>query len=150
MTDLQVRQAVAGDIPVLLALMDSHARYEGAEPITAAARARFPGLLADQSDNWIYVLVSGEEVVGYAAFNLATSTWRSARYLHMDCLYIDETCRGLGGGLMLVKEGEALARTLGITTLEWQTPVDNEGAIRFYERCGATAKPKLRFTMAIT
>lgn len=150
MTDIQVRSAVAADIPVLLALMDSHTRYEGAEPISANARARFPGLLADRGDNWVYVLVSGIEVVGYAAFNLATSTWRSARYLHMDCLYIDEACRGLGGGLMLVEEGKALARALGITTMEWQTPVDNQGAIRFYEKCGATARTKLRFTMAIT
>lgn len=147
MNELQVRAANVQDIPVLLELMNKHAHYEGSDPISDDACARFPALLAEDGDNWVYVLVLGPRVLGYAAFNLATSTWRSKRYLHMDCLYIDESYRGEGGGMMLVKQGEELARLLGLTTMEWQTPVNNHGAIRFYERCGATAKQKLRFSM---
>jgi RimJ/RimL family protein N-acetyltransferase len=33
--------------------------------------------------------------------------------------------------------------------IEWQTPVFNERAIKFYERIGATSKEKLRFTLQL-
>lgn len=41
----------------------------------------------------------------------------------------------------------ALARALGLGHVEWQTPDWNEGAIRFYDRLGATARPKLRYAL---
>jgi ribosomal protein S18 acetylase RimI-like enzyme len=40
------------------------------------------------------------------------------------------------------------ARAQGCEALQWQTPVWNEGAIRFYDRLGATRLAKQRYTLA--
>jgi GNAT superfamily N-acetyltransferase len=149
MTELNVRAAEVEDVPALLPLMDAHARYENAAAITNDAKQRLPALVRDKRDNWIFLLQFEGAAIGYAAFNLATSTWRSERYLHMDCLYIDESCRGKGGGKLLFDAGMHLAHSLGMSVMEWQTPANNHGAIRFYERLGAQHKEKLRFSVAI-
>jgi RimJ/RimL family protein N-acetyltransferase len=43
----------------------------------------------------------------------------------------------------------AEARALGLTEVQWQTPSWNEGAIRFYDRLGARARAKTRFTLTV-
>ncbi|MGP3950192.1 hypothetical protein [Streptomyces sp. 7N604] len=43
----------------------------------------------------------------------------------------------------------AEARGLGLTEVQWQTPAWNEGAARFYERLGARAKEKLRYSLPV-
>ncbi|MFI0774554.1 GNAT family N-acetyltransferase [Streptomyces sp. NPDC021212] len=44
----------------------------------------------------------------------------------------------------------AHARDLGLTEIQWNTPAWNEGAVRFYERLGAQAKEKLRYTLSVS
>ena len=39
------------------------------------------------------------------------------------------------------------AQMLGCEAMQWQTPVWNEGAIRFYDRLGATRLAKQRYTL---
>lgn len=63
----------------------------------------------------------------------------------MDCLYLREETRGLGLGRQLVMEIASLAYRLGCVNVQWQTPVWNERAIRFYQRLGAKGKQKVRF-----
>jgi GNAT superfamily N-acetyltransferase len=69
----------------------------------------------------------------------------AACFLHMDCLYLREETRGLGLGRQLVMEIASLAYRLGCVNVQWQTPVWNERAIRFYQRLGAKGKQKVRF-----
>ena len=66
----------------------------------------------------------------------------------MDCLYLREEARGAGLGPHLVREIAQLARQLGCSTVQWQTPIWNERAIRFYQRLGAIGKQKVRFFLA--
>ncbi|WP_161805599.1 GNAT family N-acetyltransferase [Frateuria defendens] len=60
-----------------------------------------------------------------------------------------EAWRGQGIGLRLWQAAHALAADLGCPAMQWQTPDWNAPAVRFYRRLGATAQPKLRFTLAI-
>lgn len=89
------------------------------------------------------------EVVGYATCVPALSTWDGLEYLHMDCLFLVPGQRGLGLGALLMDAVTAEARTLGLTEIQWQTPTWNEGAIRFYDRLGARAQEKTRFTLTV-
>ena len=43
----------------------------------------------------------------------------------------------------------AMTRSLGLQEVQWQTPEWNDGAVRFYERRGAVAKAKQRFTLTV-
>jgi GNAT superfamily N-acetyltransferase len=75
------------------------------------------------------------------------STWHGEDFLHLDCLYLVESARGLGAGGMLVKAVRAFALSAGLKWLEWQTPIWNTSAILFYEKIGAAATTKQRFTL---
>ena len=68
----------------------------------------------------------------------------------MDCLFIYEAYRGHGIGEALVKEIVTFAINEKAHHIEWQTPIFNERAIKFYRRIGATSKEKLRFTLNIS
>jgi GNAT superfamily N-acetyltransferase len=84
-------------------------------------------------------------LVGYATATQEFSTWDAACFLHMDCLYLREEARGLGLARQLVMEIASLAYRLGCVNVQWQTPVWNERAIRFYQRLGGEGKEKVRF-----
>jgi Acetyltransferase (GNAT) family. len=69
----------------------------------------------------------------------------------MDCLFLRDHARGQGLGALLMDAVVALARELGLSEVQWQTPSWNEGAIRFYgRRIGVRAVDKLRFTLPVT
>jgi ribosomal protein S18 acetylase RimI-like enzyme len=42
---------------------------------------------------------------------------------------------------------KAIAKERNCVNVQWQTPIFNERAIKFYHRIGATGKEKLRFFM---
>lgn len=88
-------------------------------------------------------------VAGYAACSEEFAFWDARHYLHMDCLYLAEEARGHGLGAALMAAVAGLARELGLEHVEWQTPDWNEGAIRFYDRLGATGRPKQRYAWPV-
>ncbi|MCR9197944.1 MAG: GNAT family N-acetyltransferase [Planctomycetaceae bacterium] len=92
------------------------------------------------------VVEQAGELLGYATFAPQWSTWHAARYLYLDCLYLQSEARGQGLGRQIMDRIAAAARSLGCGHVEWQTPADNQSAIAFYEHIGASAKKKQRFT----
>lgn len=87
--------------------------------------------------------------MGYASATLDFSTLAGAPFLHLDCLYLEPAARGLGLGGELLVEVVGYARAQGCTQLQWQTPVWNADAIRFYDRLDAIRQEKYRYTMAL-
>ena len=83
---------------------------------------------------------------GYATATADYSTWTGSAYLHLDCLYLEETLRGRSWGWRLLAAVSAGARAAGLSEVQWQTPSWNAAAIRFYERQGASGRAKVRFT----
>ncbi len=87
------------------------------------------------------------ELLGYATCVPEFATWAGAEYLHMDCLYLRPGHRGRGIGRALIDAVAAHAAALGLPEVQWNTPDWNDGAIRFYDRLGATARTKQRYTL---
>ncbi|MFG2502385.1 HAD-IA family hydrolase [Streptomyces sp. NPDC048441] len=148
----RVRYARPADLPRIAELADEHAAYEKSPPLTPGLAGRLDGLLFGTPEPRLRCLVAelpGGEIVGYATCAPEVSTWDGAEYLHMDCLFLRDGHRGLGLGPLLTDAVAAEARALGLTEVQWQTPAWNEGAIRFYNRLGADAKEKLRYTWQV-
>jgi GNAT superfamily N-acetyltransferase len=103
-------------------------------------------LFATEPQLWGFVVELNDVVVGYATCTRGFSTWQASDYLHMDCLYLARAHRRLGIGKQLMRAIARLAVLTGCTTVEWQTPIWNEEATRFYERLGAIARIKARFS----
>lgn len=148
----RVRHARPADLPRIAELADEHAAYEKALPLAPGLAGRLDALLFRTPQPRLRCLVAelpGGEIVGYATCAPEVSTWDGAEYLHMDCLFLRDGHRGLGLGPLLTDAVVAEARALGLTEVQWQTPAWNEGAIRFYNRLGADAKEKLRYTWQV-
>ncbi|WP_328504488.1 GNAT family N-acetyltransferase [Streptomyces sp. NBC_00457] len=148
----RVRPAEPADLPRVAELAAQHAAYERATPPAPDLAARLAGLLFGTPAPRLRCLVAelpGGELVGYATCAPEISTWEGSEYLHMDCLFLAPGHRGLGLGPLLMDAVVDEARQLGITEVQWQTPAWNEGAVRFYDRLGARAKEKLRYTLRV-
>lgn len=87
------------------------------------------------------ILARGPEgnVVGMALYFYNYSTWRAKPGIYLEDLYVRDSERKKGYGLMLLK---ALARevvAMGGGRLDWSVLKWNEPSIRFYESIGAEA-----------
>ncbi len=141
-----IRDFQEGDITPLIELCRKHAAYEqayydaeGKDMLLKSALLSFPAPLH------CWVVVVGGEVVGYATYTFDFSTWNARYYLHLDCIFLDEPFRGHGIGKDLMNRLLYVASERGCTNMQWQTPVFNEHAIRFYSRLGAQSLDKKRF-----
>lgn len=148
----RVRHAERADLKRVAELAAQHAEYERAAPPADDLPARLAALLFDTPAPRLRCLVAelpGGELVGYATCAPELSTWGGCEYLHMDCLFLVPGQRGLGLGALLMDAVSAEARSLGLSEVQWQTPPWNEGAMRFYERLGARAKEKVRYSLSV-
>lgn len=144
-----VRTARPGDLDELVRLVHEHARFERAAPPSPRLLERLPALLFGSSPRLhAVVAATGDGLAGYATASLEVSTWQASEFLHMDCLYLQHDARGAGVGRLLLDRVRELARELGASEMQWQTPHWNDDAVRFYEREGAVQRPKRRFSLA--
>ena len=77
------------------------------------------------------------------------STWTGRRFLHLDCLFVRQDCRGSGIGAALLYAVRAYAAARSLSEVQWQTPDWNEDAARFYRRQGASMLRKSRFVLRV-
>lgn len=145
-----VRAIESNDLDGLLAMCAEHAKFEGStfDPDGVADRLR--RALWDQPARLsVWVAVDRDAFIGYASAVAEFSTWSAREYLHMDCLFVREAWRGTGVGSALLVTVTAHARSGGFAELQWQTPVWNEAAARFYRRHGASEQSKRRFFLCL-
>lgn len=150
MTSMTVRRAQPEDLERLAQLCISHAAYEGG----MACAADLPGRLgkalfgtAPRALAWVVESHPDSGAVGFATASPVFSTWQCEDFLHLDCLFLIESARGHGAGRLLIEAVRMYAVSCGFLWLEWQTPAWNAAAIGFYEKLGATAAAKQRFTL---
>ncbi|GAA1185348.1 GNAT superfamily N-acetyltransferase [Kitasatospora gansuensis] len=151
-TAARVRSARPADLPLLVELAAEHAAYERAAPPAPDLAERLDALLFGAPVPRLHCLLAelpDGELVGYAAAAPELSTWQGREYLHLDCLFLRPAARGAGLGVLLMDAVAGLAGQLGLAEVQWQTPDWNEGAARFYDRIGARARPKLRYSLAV-
>ena len=152
--DARIRELALPDLPQLVRLCREHAAYERAAwiPDDSGREEGLQGLFlagssAAERGAQAWVVEAGERLVGFATTSLERSTWDARRFLHLDCLYLQEPWRNRGLGRALLARAAQLAVDLGAVNLQWQTPEWNEDAARFYRRLGATEARKIRFTV---
>lgn len=141
-----IREATPDDLEAIVELCALHAQYEKAEyekegKIDLLAEYLFGEVKAVHC----FLVELEEEIVGYATVMQQFSTWDAAFYLYLDCLYFKEKVRGYGYGGKMMEYIRKYALKQGLSIIQWQTPVFNESAIRFYNRLGAVSNAKQRY-----
>lgn len=142
----RIRLTQRGDVDQLVELCAAHARYEQCHySVQGKKEALEEALFSACSGLNSLVVVVGKELVGYTTFIKQFSTWDAAYYLYLDCLYLKEEYRGVGIGKRLLDGVKQKAQELNCYQIQWQTPIENKKAIKFYLREGANCKNKSRF-----
>ncbi|MEM7476671.1 MAG: GNAT family N-acetyltransferase [Planctomycetota bacterium] len=151
MENIKIRFAQPQDIEALLELCHLHAIHERAEISTDLLNATSLSQLLFSGETSVACLVVEIEgsIDGYATFSPQYSTWGASKYMYLDCLYLKESARGHRLGFAMMQRVREEARKEGCKHIQWQTPTFNRLAIDFYERLGATAKPKQRFEWSV-
>lgn len=146
-----IRSFEEGDIAQLIELCKQHAAYERVDyDVKDKAFLLHSALLSPTPALYCWVVVSDQMIVGYVTYTFDFSTWDAKYYLHLDCIFIKENFRSLGIGEVLIKRLIIIAKERDCINIQWQTPVFNTRAIKFYERIGANALDKKRFFIRVS
>lgn len=143
---MTVREAVKTDMPKVLELIKELAIFEN-EP--EAVEVTVTDLQNEGfGENPLFTCFVAEldnstEIVGAALIYYRFSTWKG-RTLHLEDLIVNETHRGKGIGEALYKKVMQFAYDRGLKRVAWDVLDWNEGAIKFYERSGATIMKEWR------
>ena len=137
-----------GELVYIRPLVQAHIEYERSDAAMPSDwEPRAAGLVV-AGKLTVLIARSGTTAVGYASITTDVETWTGEEFAHLDCLFVSADQRGSGVGRILFDAAVAEVRRRGLSELQWQTPDWNSGAIRFYERLGATSKAKRRFSLS--
>lgn len=146
---MKVRRALETDLTAFVDLCAEHAAFERADCTRAGKlEALHEAFRSDLLLGWVAEATGS--VIGYATATIDFSTWRAAKFMHLDCLFIQESARGRGVGCRLFRAVLEEAQRREISELQWQTPEWNLEADKFYRRFGPVVTRKLRYTLQTT
>ncbi len=134
--EIKVRKAKREDLGTILKLVVELAVFEK-EPEAVTAT------IGDYEKAWdsglidCIVATDDEKIVGTALFYDTFSTWKG-KMLYLEDFVVNENYRSKGIGKMIYDRLFAEAEERGSILVKWQVLDWNEGAVRFYEREGAT------------
>jgi len=136
------------DGAMLLRLIESHARYERGRADPDGLLERLARLVEERR-LLVWVATLGDAAVGYASATVDVSTWNGRPFMYLDCLFVSEEHRGGGLGAELLRAVIARGQDLNVDNLQWQTPIWNTDAVRFYDRFGPARQEKMRYSLAL-
>jgi GNAT superfamily N-acetyltransferase len=135
---LNIRQATATDIPLILQFIHDLAEYEKApeQAVATAEDLRRDGFSSNPKFRVLIAEWSGEPA-GFALFFYHYSTWRGKPTLFLEDLFVQPRFRKLGIGKALLVYLAKLAVDENCGRFEWQVLNWNTPAIDFYKSLGA-------------
>ena len=136
MTNIEIRFAEMADLEAIRSLVVELAIYEKEPDAVTATLKDYEEAL---ESGLIKVLVASmdTEIVGMALFYDTFSTWRG-KMLYLEDFVVKERWRSQGVGQLLFDHTVQYAKDSGCRLVKWQVLDWNVGAIKFYERAGAT------------
>ena len=139
-SEIQIRPALAGDVPALFALIRGLADYERmAGDFVATEEGLRASLFEEPRGAEAILATAGERPVGFALYFHNYSTFLGRRGLYLEDLFVLPEWRAHGVGKRLFAEVARVAVERRCGRLEWSVLDWNEPALGFYRRLGAVA-----------
>ncbi|MBC8160778.1 MAG: GNAT family N-acetyltransferase [Roseiflexaceae bacterium] len=139
MLKLQVQQATPGDLGAVLPMMTTFYGGFGHAFDPARTEAALVTLLADPTLGVVWLLIEGQELVGYLVVIPFLSLEYGGITALLDELYVAEAARGRGIGVQALAAVESYARAAGMRAVMLEVDHSNQSARRLYERNGYRA-----------
>lgn len=140
MSVINVRPAVAADLPLIAALIRELAEYERLTDAVRLEEATLGGYLFG-TQPMAEVLIGEVDGVacGFALFFHNFSTFEGRPGIYLEDLFVRQAARGVGLGRALFAELARLATQRNCARLEWAVLDWNAPSIAFYRKLGAQA-----------
>lgn len=136
--DIQIRNAVAGDCPRLLELINELALYEKAPEEVTVNLDHFIDAGFGNTPVWkAFVAEVNDNVVGFALYYTRYSTWKGCR-LYLEDFIVTEEMRGKGIGKILFEKVIEESKNGNYNGMVWQVLDWNTPAINFYNKYNAS------------
>jgi GNAT superfamily N-acetyltransferase len=143
--DFTIRAALPGDVGAIVRLIHGLAEFERLTHLVEVTPEKLaPHLFGPRPVAEAIVAERGDRIVAFALFFTNFSTFLARPGLYLEDLFVEPEARGDGIGQALLEHLARLAATRGCGRFEWSVLDWNEGAIRFYQRMGATVMPDWR------
>jgi ribosomal protein S18 acetylase RimI-like enzyme len=141
-----IRNCKTEDLGKLVELCEKHALYEKAEYNSENKSEQLEkAVFSDNPKLYCKIVEIQNQIIGYFSYTFDFSTWDAQIFLHLDCIYIEEKFRSIGIGKKIIEDLKIISKENQCVNIQWQTPIFNEKAIKFYKRNGAIGKDKIRF-----
>ena len=144
MTDLTIRPARPGDAGLILELLTKLAAYEKL-PISITEENIAFDFFGLRPLIECELAFQGQTPVGLVTYYWTYATFRAARRLYVEDLFVLPDYRGQGYGKALLKQLARKGLAVEAGRLEWQVLDWNAPAIAFYESIGARRAPWLNY-----
>jgi ribosomal protein S18 acetylase RimI-like enzyme len=136
---IEIRSATVDDAATVRTMVREMAAHQDQVAEVAGDVVRWAEVLA-RPEVTVLIAEGDGEAAGYVSAVRRLHLWSGGDVLALDDLYVREQFRdrGVGGRLMA-----ALAAQADGLTIHWGVQPDNQAAIRFYRRLGATVREKV-------
>jgi len=140
-----IRAAVREDVAAIVRLIHGLAEFEKlTHLVQVTPESLAPHLFGERPVAEALVAERAGRIVAFALFFTNFSTFLARPGLYLEDLFVEPDERGRGIGQALLEHLARLAAARGCGRFEWSVLDWNEGAIRFYQRMGATVMPDWR------
>jgi GNAT superfamily N-acetyltransferase len=140
-----LRAAERRDVDAIVALIRGHAEFEKLTDLLEVSADKLAlHLFGAKPVVEAVVAECGGRIAGFALFFTNFSTFLARPGLYLEDLFVAPEERGHGIGAALLEHLARLAAARDYGRFEWSVLDWNEGAIRFYQRMGATVMPDWR------
>jgi ribosomal protein S18 acetylase RimI-like enzyme len=134
---VEIREATAQDLPVLLGMMRSLAQHPPAIPFDEGElRAALETFLANAELGQAWLIWLGERPAGYVILTLGYSFEFRGRDAFIDELYVEPEFRRMGLARRAIEFVERRARALSVNALHLEVDHGNDPAVELYRRSG--------------
>jgi GNAT superfamily N-acetyltransferase len=138
MSEITIRPAAIGDVPLILTFIRGLAEYERlSHEVVATEETLRESLFGPRRTAEVILGYSGDEPVGFAVFFHNYSTFLGRPGIYLEDLFVKPEMRGRGFGKALLVHLARLAKERGCGRLEWSVLDWNEPSIQFYKGLGA-------------
>jgi ribosomal protein S18 acetylase RimI-like enzyme len=145
-----IRECEEKDLTELVELCSKHSDFEQANYNSTGKETLLKNaIFSDKPKLFCSVIESNNKLHGYFSYTFDYSTWDAQTFLYLDCLYLEPEFRGLRIGEKVFDKLKEIATLNDCVNIQWQTPIFNTRAIKFYNRIGGTSKDKMRFFIDI-
>lgn len=136
MSEINFKPAASSDVETLMAMMRQFYAHEGLPIDEAGARQALNGILENELHGQIFLILSDDEVAGYAVLTFGYSLEFHGRDAFVDELFLHEKFRGRGIGGRALEYLASVCAEKGIKALHLEVERKNTIAQQAYRKFG--------------